>query len=239
MDISDADRVSSDTPGSHESTRTTDEEDQDEFLSESDDVSSDTGAKPSRMSHRKRKARLIDVDGHKVLRENNYDLEEGYFKVFSTLPTKPSRALSAYAFFQKRYRENNASDMADSGADALIIMADAWRNCGAAERQELDDLAAADKVRYAAESEQYDEDCEKAHAECVLPDPPYLVDYVPHFTVRICDLTSTPCFAVRIPGGHTHPRAVLRKPNIKNRWRQNEGDLPRPRKKRLLRGHTP
>ena len=87
---------------------------------------------PTTMSKRVRRSRFIEIDGHRVLKLNNYTMEEGERSVFEQESTAMERGLpalkNAYQLFCSEHT------LEDGGADegsTLQRFAAAWRALGA------------------------------------------------------------------------------------------------------------
>lgn len=175
MDVSDEDDLEDDDSDSF------DEHDEDEVEDEEgdplldSDESSDSAVRPEpeRVSHRKRKSRLMEIDGHQVLRSNNYDLENGYLKSGPVLPPKPKGAISAYTFFQQQFRKDHSDALSGlSVPDAAAIIGSAWKELDAPSRRRFEKKSTDDKTRHRRETEAWE--AEKAEAEAACASPPLL-----------------------------------------------------------------
>jgi hypothetical protein len=68
-----------------------------------------------RRGSREIKSRFMEVDGHVILKANNYSLEEGESSVWDKevekIPEQPKKPLTAYMLFSKKYREEHFPPM--------------------------------------------------------------------------------------------------------------------------------
>jgi len=120
---------------------------------------------------RKRKSRFIEIDGHNVLRDNNYTLENG-ISTFSghaaqerrrSLP-KIAGARSAYFLFSNQIRPALIQSLRERGSSGIGLMssvareiADLWRAQNTQTTARYRAMARVDKARFAKESREREE----------------------------------------------------------------------------------
>ena len=109
-----------------------------------------------RKSKRARKSRFIKVDGHTILRENNYGLEQGISTLSGSNLREKQRKLervtgvrSAFIFFGQEYRKQHGSR---KGQAAEI--GDAWKKLNSSEKARYNRMSADDRIRYEKEVAQ-------------------------------------------------------------------------------------
>ena len=103
---------------------------------------------------RRGKSRLVNVDGHMILKENNYDMDEGIKtigKVVSTVK-KIRAARSAFNFYSTKTGAQLRKDFPNiEFREVQREVAARWRLITPEERVEFDEMAANDRIRYAQE----------------------------------------------------------------------------------------
>ena len=116
-----------------------------------DKIEEDESVEVRRRSSRDRKSRFIEIDGHTILRENNYGLSEGIRTISGSDLRAQQRKLekvkcarSAFVFFGQAYRKIH-------GWSNQGTIGSAWRQLDPSERAQYDKMAADDKIRYERE----------------------------------------------------------------------------------------
>lgn len=104
---------------------------------------------------RRGKSRLVNVDGHMILKENNYDMEEGIKTIGQAVvnTTKKIRAArSAFNFFSTEIGGQMRKDQPDMEfRDVQRQVAAMWKSIDAAGKAQYEEQAADDRIRYARE----------------------------------------------------------------------------------------
>jgi hypothetical protein len=97
---------------------------------------------------RKRKSTLVTVDGHAVLKLNNYSLEDGEPTLTAAVaaglaaPERPPAAVSTYGFFC-RSATQRVVVVALPFDERMAALGQRWRSCPATERRRSEQTSAA------------------------------------------------------------------------------------------------
>ena len=101
-----------------------------------------------KLNPRKRKQRFVNIDGHTVLKSNNYGLEDGISTFSGSASQRRRRSLpkiksatTAYGAFTKEH-----------GYGVTAAAGKAWRAVSEADRKKYHDIARLDKVRHSTET---------------------------------------------------------------------------------------